>query len=216
MFIDVVFPDGNEEGFIESAIQLGWGGLCFVYKYHKNEDYEEKIKKLQKKTKLKLHYGFLISQKDINGTKKTKNLIFIKSSGKNRQVIEKKKADVLFSLESQGRQDFIHHRASGLNHILCELAAKNNIVVGFSFNLLLRNKKNLHQILGRVMQNIRLCRKYKTKTMIASFAERPFEMRHVYDMVCLFRVLGMNKREISGSFNMPEMHLSLSDWRPGE
>jgi len=199
MHTDYVFPDGNEEEFIEMALKLGYGGLCFIYRYDRNTDNGEKIKKLQEKTKLKLSYGFLASLKDTNKIK-TKNLIFVKGSAKNRFFIEKKKADVLFSLEDQKREDFMHHRASGLNHVLCTLANKNKISVGFSFNMLLKDRKNLYKILGRMMQNIQLCRKFKVKTLIGSFAERPFEMRAANDLISLFSVLGTGKEEMKGSF----------------
>ena len=197
MHTDFVFPDGDEEEFIELAPKLGYGGLCFIYKYSKGMDeYKGKIMKLQEKTKLKLSYSFLASLKDANKIRKTKNLIFVKGSAKNRFFIEKKKADVLFSSEDQNREDFMHHRASGLNHVLCTLASKNKIAVGFSFNMLLKDKKNLHKLLGRMMQNIQLCRKYKVKTLIGSFAERPFEMRAANDLISLFSILGMNKGEV--------------------
>jgi RNase P/RNase MRP subunit p30 len=211
MFVDIVFPNNNEKGFIQLANRLGYGGLCFVYRYCKKKEYREKIIELQKNTKLKLHYGFIIPSMDIDKIKKPKNLIFIKGSDKNRAIIEKKKADVLFSLENQSRSDFVHHRASGLNHVLCKLANKNKIIVGFSFNTLLKNKENLSQLFGRVMQNIRLCRKYKIKTLIGSFAEKPLEMRSVYDLSSLFSILGMGKKEIKNSLNTsilikPKLH----------
>ena len=61
MFVDVVFPNGNEKEFIELAPRLGYGGLCFVYPYDRNVyKYEEKIKKLQRNSKLKLYYGFIV------------------------------------------------------------------------------------------------------------------------------------------------------------
>ena len=203
MPIDFVFPYGDEEEFIALASKLGYSGLYFVYKYSKNTEYGEKIKKLieklQTKTEIKLYYGFIISFRDINKVNKLKNLIFIESSDKNRFVIEKKKADVLFSLEKQAREDFMHHRASGLNHVLCELASKNNITIGFSFNAILKNN-NQYKILGRMMQNIFLCRKYKIKTLIGSFAEKPYEMRSFYDLSSLFFILGMDKEQIKKSF----------------
>ena len=190
MQTDYVFPDGNEGEFIEMALKLGYGGLCFIYRYDRNTDNSGKVKELQKKTKLKLSYGFLASLKDVNKIK-IKNLIFVKGSANNRFFIEKKKIDVLFSLEDGKREDFMHHRASGLNHVLCSLANKNKVIIGFSFNMLLRDKKNLHKLLGRMMQNIRLSRKFKVKTLIGSFAERPFEMRGANDILALFVSLGI-------------------------
>lgn len=205
MPIDVVFPNGNEEEFITSAPKLGYNGLYFVYKYNKNAEYEKKIKKLieklQTKTRIKLYCGFIVSFKDLNKISNNKNLIFIEGSDKNRLVIEKKKVDVLFSLEKQTKEDFMHHRASGLNHVLCELSRKNNIIIGFSFNTILKNKNNSYTILGRMMQNIFLCRKYKIKTLIGSFAEKPYEMRSFYDLSSLFFILGMDKEQIKKSFD---------------
>lgn len=197
MPVDFIFPNENEEEFIEMSLKLGYNSLCFIYPYAKTNKYEEKIKELQEKTKTKLSYGFLASLRDVNKIRRPKNLIFVKGSAKNRFFIEKKKADVLFSLEDQNREDFIHHRASGLNHVLCELANRNKVIVGFSFSLLLKNKKNLHQLLGRMMQNIRLCRKFKVKTLIGSFAERPFEMRGNRDITSLFGLMGAQKN-VSG------------------
>ena len=203
MFFDIVFPNRNEDEFIELAPRLGYNGLYFIYNYDKNiNKYEEKIKKLQKNTKLKLSYGFIIPLKDTNKIKKTKALIFIKSSSKNRFVIEKNKANILFGLEEHAKEDFIHHRASGLNQVLCKLASKNKIIIGFSFNSILKNKKNSYKILGRMMQNIWLCRKYKIKTLTGSFSEQPYEMRSVYDLISLFFVLGMSKEEIRNSFDI--------------
>ena len=209
MFFDVVFPRENEKEFIKLASRLSYNGLFFVYKYDKNKDYEKKIKKLQKHTKLKLSYGFIISLKDTNKIKKTKALIFIKSSSKNRFVIEKNKANVLFALEEHTKEDFIHHRASGLNHVLCKLASKNKIIIGFSFNSILKSSKNSYKILGRIMQNIWLCRKYKIKTLTASFAEQPYEMRSVYDLISLFSVLGMDKEEVKNSFDIDSLIKSI-------
>ena len=194
---DFVFPEGNEEEFIGMALKLGYSGLCFIYPYTKTDKYEGAIRKLQEKTEIKLSYGFLASLRDVNKIRRSKNLIFVKGSTKNRFFIEKKKADVLFSLERENREDFMHHRASGLNHVLCELANKNKVVVGFSFNALLKNKKKLYKILGRMMQNIRLCRKFKVKTLIGSFAERPFEMRGAGDIAGLFGLMGSQKN-VSG------------------
>ena len=194
MVVDFVFPKGNEKEFIEMAIKLGYSELCFIYPYTKTNKYEEEIRNLQEKSKIKLSYGFLASLRDANKIRKSKNLIFVKGSAKNRFFIEKKKADVLFSLEDQNREDFMHHRASGLNHVLCELANKNKVIVGFSFGLLLKNKKNLYKLLGRMMQNIRLCRKFKVKTLIGSFADWPFEMRGSGGIASLFGLMGSQEK----------------------
>jgi len=142
--------------------------------------------------------GILADFNEISQAKKYRSLVLVKNSEKNRDVLEKSKADVLFDLERQSKNDFLHHRASGLNHILCNLANKNKIIIGFSFNSIL-NSKNMAQILGRISQNIKLCRKYKVKMSIASFAKNAYEMRSTHDLVSLFLVLGMHQKEAKDS-----------------
>ena len=104
-------------------------------------------------------------------------------------MIERLKPNISFSFEENTRTDFIHQRASGLNHILCKSAKENNVTIGYSIKSIL-DAENKQEILGRMMQNIRICRKYKIKTIIASFAQRPLEMRNVHDLTSLFEILG--------------------------
>tara|TARA_Y100000310_G_scaffold299743_1_gene334842 strand:+ start:275 stop:670 length:396 start_codon:yes stop_codon:yes gene_type:complete len=122
-------------------------------------------------------------------------LIVIKSSSQDRDVMESGKADIIFSVEESARKDFMHQRGSGINHIMCKLMHKNNIALGFSLDSIL-NSKNKHVILGRIQQNIKLCRKYKVKMVIASFTPNPFEMRSPHDLISLFLKLGMTQKEI--------------------
>jgi RNase P/RNase MRP subunit p30 len=76
-----------------------------------------------------------------------------------------------------------------LNHILCKSAKESNVTIGFSLSSIL-NAKNEHVALGRMMQNIKMCRKFRVKTIIASFAQKPFDMRSVHDLRSLFEILG--------------------------
>jgi RNase P/RNase MRP subunit p30 len=76
--------------------------------------------------------------------------------------------------------------------------SKNNIALGFSLNSIL-NSKNKHIILGRITQNIKLCRKYKVKMIIGSFTSNPFEMRSYHDLASLFLKLGMTQKEVKDS-----------------
>ena len=89
----------------------------------------------------------------------------------------------------------MHQRGSGLDHILSKLAHDKKVAIGFSLSSIM-NSKNKNIILGRMMQNIMLCRKYSVKAVIASFAETPFGMRSPYDMMSLFAVLGMRQEEV--------------------
>ena len=187
--IDIVAPNNNEKEFVAIAERLGYNGICFLYAL---DNYLNKEKRFEAK-KIKIYYGILADSRNINKIKdKAKNakvFVAIMSSNNDREIIERSKADVVFSFEDNPKKDFIHHRASGLNHILCKLANENNIIIGFSLSSII-NAGNKAAIMGRIMQNISMCRKFKVKTVIASFAQKPLEMRSAHDLISLFEVLG--------------------------
>lgn len=198
--IDIVIPNNNEKEFIEIAEKLGYNALCFLYNF---DDYLDKQKNFGRSNKkIKIYIGILADSKNINKiNNKLKNktaFIAIKSSINNREITEKSKSNLIFSFEDNFKKDFIHQRASGLDHILCKLAHENNIMIGFSLSSIL-SSENKHIILGRITQNIKLCRKYKVKTVIASFAQNPFEMRGPHDVISLFVSLGMHQKEAKES-----------------
>ncbi len=188
--IDIVIPNNNEEEFIEMAEKLGYKGLYFLYNFN---DFLNKQKKLELVSKkIKVYHGILADNRNINKIKaklKNKELIVIKSSKDDKEIIEKSKAGLIFSFEDSSRKDFIHQKASGLNHILCRSARENNVIIGFSINSIL-NAQNKNVILGRIKQNVKLCEKFKVKSVIASFATKPYEMRSIHDLISLFKILG--------------------------
>jgi len=114
--------------------------------------------------------------------------------GINRNFFESKKTDIITSLETSLEKDRTHYRESGLNHVLCKLAKKNKIAIAFNFNNILNAKKR-YPLLGRIMQNIRLCRKYKIPMIIVSFANDRYDMRNPRDLISLGISLGMTPIE---------------------
>jgi len=212
MSIDLVLPKNNEKEFIEIAERLSIDGLCFIYKFKNKNDFlqnQEKINNLQEKTKLKLFTGLIADSKNISKAKKLAKIVIYKSTGNDRHAIEKSKANIVFDLGTIATKDSMHHRNSGLNQILCKLANKNNIMIGFSFSTILNTEGIIRsQILGRLMQNIRLCRKYNVKTIIASFAEKPYDMRPCPDLKSVFVSLGMHPKEARDSLENIYKHLS--------
>lgn len=203
MFVDIVFPDKNEKRFIETAEKLGIEGICFAYTLKDKKDFlekKEKINKIKEKTKINLFTAIIAGPKDVRKARQITKLVLCKSPENNRHVFEKDKPSLIFGLEILAKKDSMHSRNSGLNHILCNLANKNNILIGFSFSSVLDSKEMLRtQIIGRIMQNIRLCRKYKTKTVIASFAENPYKMRAFHDLKSVFTTFGMHPKEANDS-----------------
>ncbi len=173
---DIVMPQNKKEQvqFSDMAKLLGWKNIYFL--------------STDKKSDI-----FFAEVKQISSFKKSK-LVFAKGS---RAAIEAG-AHVLFDFETDKREDFIHHRASGLNHVLCALAKKKNCIIAFNFNSIL-NADDVFQakIIGRIQQNIKLCRKYKVPVLPLSFAKVPFEMRSPGDLRAFFLDIGMHPKEIS-------------------
>ncbi len=178
--IDIVVPDGNEKAFMSMASRLGYKFLIFLYK--------KPPKKIPKNSRIA-----------ILGDKRLKGYPFFYNGDKTRWAFEKLKPDVVFELENSRKRDRLNYRTSGLDQVLCRLAKKNNILIGFSIHEILNGNK---WVLGRIMQNIRFCRKFDVGCFFASFARTPWEMRSMHDMKALALVLGMDVQEMKNSFDV--------------
>lgn len=123
-------------------------------------------------------------------------LVISKDYHTDRKLVEGKRIKILVNSHVNPFRDSLHQRVSGLDHVLCKLLNKNKIAVGFSLDSL-----DNPVVLGRIKQNIKLCRKYKVKILFFSFAKSKYEMRSVLDMISLCRVLGMTGKEAKESFS---------------
>ena len=173
---DVVVPKNkkDEDDFKALALVLGWNDVLFL-----SSD--------------KKAYLVLAESKNIHLLKKSK-IVFCKGS---RDAIERG-AHILFDFEANPREDFIHHRASGLNQVLCKLAKKHNSIIAFNFNSILEADDVMQaKIIGRMQQNIRLCRKYKVPMLPLTFAAVPYQMRSMLDFKAFFIDIGMHPKEIT-------------------
>ncbi|MEK6984489.1 MAG: RNase P subunit p30 family protein [Nanoarchaeota archaeon] len=206
MFSDIVIPKNNKESeFIEIGLRLGIKKIYFLYNYG-----EHGIEELQAKSKLgeihknmSVEYGFIVNEKNINNALKETRLIVSKSSDLDKFFIESQKIRLIYGFEDTDKRDSLHQRAAGLNHTLCELAKKNNIAIGFSYGSLFgKGAQTTSILLGRMMQNIKLCQKYKVQTKIASFSEDPFGIRLPHDVISLFTILGMDRNKAKESLTI--------------
>jgi len=104
-----------------------------------------------------------------------KTIIILGSNDEiNRIAVDDKRVSMLLSPERKRSRDFMHVRNSGLNHVLCDLAAKNDVAIGISISEIksLKGKEKAYR-LGRVMQNVGICRKSGTPMVVASFGRAP-------------------------------------------
>ncbi len=183
--IDIVFPNKNETEFIETAKKLSISALIFCYT-NKNEFYT-------KKSELPITNALLAEPQAVRKAHDANALAICQGS---REAIERG-ADIAYNFELQESKDPTHYRASGLNQVLCKLAADKKVRIGFSVSTLLAHTGQKRAILiGRMMQNITFCTKYKTPMKIASFATEPYQMRPPADLTALFQQLGMQPHNI--------------------
>ena len=127
-----------------------------------------------------------------------------------RAILEKKKVVLIYNIETIEKKDKLHYRSSGLNQVLCQIAHNNNITIGISFNTILNTTGTVRGILlGRIRQNIILCRKYKVKMFIGSFAANTYEMRSPRDLESFGITLGMTPKEAKESTTFLPKSLSM-------
>ena len=85
----------------------------------------------------------------------------------NRKILEHGNFDIILSVENGVRKNKIRQEDSGLNHVLSKIASKNNIAIGIDLEEISKlQPKEKASRLSKIIQNIRICRKTKTKTAI--------------------------------------------------
>ena len=201
MFGDIAIPNNNEVKFIEIALRLGIKKLYFLYDFENNQrKIPEKLGLIKNYNKINLEIGLIVNQKNMNKALQQSKLLAAESSDRDRFFIESNKIKLIYGFEEIYKKDYLHQRASGLNHVMCELANKNDVVVGLPYSALFnKNPAVVSLLIGRIMQNISLCQKHNAKTIIGSFSSNPFELRPPYDIISLFTTLGMNSKTIRES-----------------
>ena len=187
--LDILFPNHNEDALISAAKLFGIDKLLFVY------DSPDKFYAC--KSVVKCINALVAVPAAVERARAKAQVVLVQSSDKDLSMIEQFAPSILFNLEASFRTDALHQRASGLNHILARACAKNNVTIAFSFRSLFKAVPERRAVLiGRMMQNIRLCRKFKVVMKIASFAQTPDEMHNPADLASLFVVLGMHPDEV--------------------
>jgi len=115
----------------------------------------------------------------------------------NRKAVENPSVDILMSPERERYKDFMKSRNSGLNQVLCKLASKNNVAIGFDFNYVLNSKDSERpNIFGRMKFNVKLCNKYNVKMYVCNSTKNKNEERSNSDLESFGRILGMTKFEV--------------------
>lgn len=160
------------------------------------------MKKSTDLDKLSLDLGFnstsfcsLIEAKSpkelLSAIKKIKGLKVYKVSDEKmlRFALEKSTVDVVFGMENINVRDHTHYARGGLDQIVCRIAKAKGKTIGFSFSSIL-NSRNRAKLLGRMMLNLKLCKKYGVKVVFGNFSLVKEEIRSAKDLAAFRRLLG--------------------------
>ncbi|MFC1686122.1 RNase P subunit p30 family protein [Nanoarchaeota archaeon] len=136
-------------------------------------------------------------------SKKKRIIVFGSTDEINRIAVEDKRVSMLLSPEKDKSKDFMKYRNSGLNHVLCKIATKNNIAIGIAFESI-KSSKGLERAekIGKMSQNVALCNKYKTKIVLASFSKK-ISSPHILRSFGF--VIGMSTNQIKQSIENAEI-----------
>ena len=132
--------------------------------------------------------------------KDKKIAVFGRDNTFNRRILETCKIDILISPErdlTHERKDTLKQRDSGLNHVVAKIATKNKIQVAIDFDEIKNTKdqKQLSTRLARIIQNIKICRRAKTKMIILNLNGKATKQ----DIQALGFSLGMSSQQVADS-----------------
>jgi len=136
------------------------------------------------------------ARKQIQKLKKEGKKIIVQAQDNkfNRKILENKDVDILLSPEFHNRKNYVKQRDSGLNEILCKLAKQNNIKICIDLDKIKNlDKKQKAIVLARIIQNIKLCKRTKTKITFAPDLKKQ-------DALSLMQSLGADTQQASLSY----------------
>lgn len=182
--MDVVIPKNNEIEFLEMAKILGELKIVFLYNV---KDYKKFKDKKYEGYGVDVFKGVLILEdKDINKIPQDIEYVFCKNP--TRKMIECKKINYYFGFESGEGYDFLHQRNSGLNQVLCKILKTGEKKVCFSYDIFLNFKKK-DVIIGRFIQNKKLCKKFKVSIEVFSLCSEVNFMRGSVERKAMYEIV---------------------------
>ncbi len=195
---DIVCAVKNKGKFRKIGKELGFEKIFFLESFEKASS---KTSSMADAVLIEANSPRELTRKVTKAKDRYKATIVLGSSDDvNRSALENKQIDVLLSPEHVRKRDFTHYRNSGLNQVLCKIAAKNNKAIGIDFNDIKKAKgKEKALKLGRIMQNIKLCLKYNVKMLLASFSAKPADMVYALDLLSFARAISMSPRQAKDS-----------------
>ena len=180
---DLVFPRGNEEHLAAMAMRLGIRHLILCYEL-KDPLLRTRMKEVAMLTHpdrgFSTEFAVLVaSQAEVGKAHNlTKSVVAIARP----ELFEDRRVSYIIDMESGRRDDFIHHRNSGLNQVFLDQAVRGDKTLLVNAHALLAGPLPQPVILGRMLQNNTFYRKYSPRVVVVSGAREPLEMRPWRDL----------------------------------
>ena len=193
--LDIVSPKNNEKEFLLFAKRLSYKWLIFAYPF---ETFG--VPKEIEQPDLNIASAIIINKpSQAKKASKLADLVIASPSKQNLRVfIEKVQCDLIINLETLEQRDPLHFRASGLNQVLAKILAKKEKFLCINRSILNTKQKSI--LLGRIAQNIMLCKKYRVPVIMASFAASPLEMLYFHDVISFFNLFQLNPKETKQNY----------------
>jgi len=190
--------ESSLEELAETARQLGYRGVCFVFYYQDEKQLEiliAEINRIRKDIEIEAYLGFEARNlKELAIlTKKRKSFDVLLVNGGdlelNRIACSTPEVDVLTHPEYQ-RTD------SGLDQVCMKLAAKNNVAIEMNFReILIWNKATRAKILSNLGHNVKLAKKYHVPIILCSGSVSHWELRDPECLISMVTQLGLELRD---------------------
>ncbi|MGB9675530.1 MAG: RNase P subunit p30 family protein [Candidatus Nanoarchaeia archaeon] len=197
MFYDIFLPQANESELANIAKEFNIKPI-FLYNFKTKKEILKKKEELQKQG-ISCYVGSYIKPNSAQDIKKGAKLwlasdflAVIEPGQFIRQAVSNPRIDAVFGVPNTFGRDYIEYRASNWNVVLTNIAKKSKVCYGIDFSQILKCSGFLRaKLIGREMQNIRLCRG-KIPILIASLANEPWQIRWPTDLAAFGRILGLN------------------------
>ena len=118
--------------------------------------------------------------KEVNKNKKRGILVVYEANSEEmlRFALEKTTVDIVIGVEKIHPKEHTHYPRSGLDQVLCKIAAAKGKTVGFDFSDIL-NSAGRGKLLARMRLNIKLCKKYHIKMLFTNLSKHPVSLKNL-------------------------------------
>ena len=131
-----------------------------------------------------------------------RSVLGVGDARKNRGLL-KRGVEILLSPERGSTKDALRWKHSGLDEASATDLQRWHIAVGFAVHELVieRDHHRRALLMGKMMQNVKICRAYKIPMILCSLAQNRWQLCSCEDLRSLGRLLGMTGAEVNAALN---------------